>query len=270
MSARTDDVPRVQLHTAGHSDGGHAVPAAQAVGEDEAPVDQEEGEVVPGRGVGLGHVEQEAVAVVGPDGEADVGVVPHGGDQVKRHPAVRPGEPGVTDPHVLLAELALSAQGTHALVACAPQVQDTGAALLALVAAPGTHIVQVAARAPGPGLATLARVRGPEVKTGAARATRRRVTHPLVTLLDIAASGGDRHQGLPSLVLEHEVKYAASEAGVQGEVVRQPRKVVGLVTPDEELPVDVEVGQLAGGEAGDVPEVVHLQPGPPPPAAEVD
>ena len=39
------------------------------VGEDEAPVDQEQGEVVPGRGVGLGHVEQQPVAVVRSDGK---------------------------------------------------------------------------------------------------------------------------------------------------------------------------------------------------------
>ena len=41
------------------------------VGEDEAPVDQEQGEVVPSRGVGLGHVEQQPVAVVG-SGESRV------------------------------------------------------------------------------------------------------------------------------------------------------------------------------------------------------
>ena len=50
----------------------------------------------------------------------------------------------------------------------------------------------------------------------------------------------------------------------------QPREVVSLVTSDEELPVDIEVGQLAGGEAGDVPEVIHLEPGAPAPAANVD
>ena len=50
----------------------------------------------------------------------------------------------------------------------------------------------------------------------------------------------------------------------------QPREVVSLVTSDEELPINVEVGQLAGGEAGDVPEVIHLEPGAPAPAANVD
>ena len=39
------------------------------VGEDEAPVDQEQGEVIPGGGVGLRHVEQQPVAVVRSDGQ---------------------------------------------------------------------------------------------------------------------------------------------------------------------------------------------------------
>ena len=35
-------------------------------------------------------------------------------------------------------------------------------------------------------------------------------------------------------------------------------KIKVLVAPDEELPVDVETGQLARGVAADVLEVVHL------------
>ena len=46
-------------------------------------------------------------------------------------------------------------------------------------------------------------------------------------------------------VPEHEVEDAAGEAGVEREVVRQPGEVVGLVAAQEELPVHVEVGQLA-------------------------
>ena len=49
----------------------------------------------------------------------------------------------------------------------------------------------------------------------------------------------------------------------------QPSEVVSLMASDEELPVDIEVGQLARGEAGDVPEVIHLEPGPPSPPANV-
>ena len=46
-------------------------------------------------------------------------------------------------------------------------------------------------------------------------------------------------------------------------------KIKVLVAPDEELPVDIEVGQLAGRQAGDVSEVIHLEPSPPAPAANV-
>ena len=43
--------------------------------------------------------------------------------------------------------------------------------------------------------------------------------------------------------------------------MRQPGEVVVLVTSDVELASQIEVGQLARGEPGDVVEVVHLQPG---------
>ena len=77
MSARADYVPRVQLHTAGHPDGGHAVPAAEAVGEDEAAVDQKQGEVVP-RVLCPCHVQDQPLSLGGLQLQRYVGVEPGG------------------------------------------------------------------------------------------------------------------------------------------------------------------------------------------------
>ena len=112
-------------------------------------------------------------------------------------------------------------------------------------------------------------VRGPVVQT-LPPLTGVSLADPLVALLDITTSLSDRNDGASLGVLQHQVEYAACEASVEREVVREPGEVVGLVASNIELPAHVEVGELAGREAGDVVEVVHLQPGLPAPPSDMD
>ena len=61
-----------------------------------------------------------------------------------------------------------------------------------------------------------------------------------------------------------QVENAPGETGMDRQVVGQTGEVEVLVSAQEELAVDVEVGEVAGGQAGDVWEVVHLHPASPP------
>ena len=93
MSPRRDCVPGLELQTVLHPDGRHALLTAEAVAEDEAPVDEEEGEEVPPTRVRLRHVEDQTVALLGLDLQAEVGVEPQGRTQRHGHPAVLATEP---------------------------------------------------------------------------------------------------------------------------------------------------------------------------------
>ena len=112
-----------------------------------------------------------------------------------------------------------------------------------------------AARGP---VTALTGVRGPVVQTLPPLA-RVSVTDPLMTLLDIPTSLGDRNHGSPVRSLQHQVEYAAREAGVERKVVREPGEVVGLMAANIELAPHIEVGQLPGRQTGEVPEVRYIQ-----------
>ena len=79
-----------------------------------------------------------------------------------------------------------------------------------------------------------------------------------MALLDVPPSLGDRNHGTSVRTLQHQVEYAAREAGVEREVVREPGEVVGLMAANIELAPHIEVGQLPGRQAGDVPEVRYI------------
>jgi len=82
-------------------------------------------------------------------------------------------------------------------------------------------------------------------------------------LLHISPSSRQRNHGHLVSSFHHEVKDATGEPCVDGKIVWETGEVVNLVAADEELAVDVEVGEVAGSQAGDIGEVVHLHPAPP-------
>ena len=135
MSASTDHMPSVELNAAWNSDCGDSVP--QTVGEQETPIDKQETEIVSTNQLRLRHVENETISVFWLDLQTNVSVVSDCSHQVQRHPAVLTREPGIRYPHILLAELSLSAERTNTTVApimiSGCMTLDAGASLLTLV-----------------------------------------------------------------------------------------------------------------------------------------
>ena len=176
---------------------------------------------------------------------------------------MHPSESSIGYLDVLLTVASTPAQGAKAGVALLLLgVCEAGAALLAKVSCSRADGILGRARGSSATVRALTGERSPIVEAVSTLAGFR-VTDSLVALLHISPSSRQRnHRHLVSS-LHHQVKDAAGEPGVDGQIVRETGEVVDLVATNEELAVDVEVGEVAGGQAGDVWEVVHLHPAPP-------
>ena len=190
-------------------------------------------------------------------------VEPDGGVQLNGHVGVYPSKPSIRDLDVLLAVAAAPAQWAEACVALLLLgVSEAGAPLLAKVSCSRADGILGRARGSSAAVWALAGEGSPVVEAVSTLAGFC-VTDSLVTLLHVSPSSRQRNHGHLVSSFHHEVKDATGEPSVDGKIVRETGEVVDLVATDEELAVDVEVGEVAGSQAGDIGEVVHLHPAPP-------